>query len=138
MTTNTTPAARYVDDAIALIKDDGVSDQVKKKALPGLYRLAVESAAKQVYFSKQARLGVAPETSESTWSEHLRTKPRVALALYGDATRSIGGWQSYRDYREPTMRFCGGAVHEGTDDLTMESIKRLERTVDDLRREGKT
>jgi recombinational DNA repair ATPase RecF len=138
VTTNTTAAARYVDDAIALIKDDGVSDQVKKRALPGLYRLAVESAAKQVYFSKQARLGVAPETSESTWSEHLRTKPRVALALYGDATRSIGGWQSYRDYREPTMRFCGGAVHEGTDDLTMESIKRLERTVDDLRREGKT
>ncbi|OPX10579.1 hypothetical protein B1964_23455 [Gordonia sp. i37] len=132
VTTNETPAARYVDDAIALIKDDGVSDQVKKKALPGLYRLAVESAAKQVYFSKQARLGVDPETSESTWSEHVRTKPRVALAVYGDATGNIGGWLAHRPHRGPSIRFCAGTVHDGTDDLTMESIKRLQLTVRDI------
>lgn len=138
VTTNTTPAARYVDDAIALIKDDGVSDQVKKRALPGLYRLAVESAAKQVYFSKQARLGVAPETSESTWSEHLRTKPRVALAIHGDPTSSINSWLAHRPHRGPSIRFCAGTVHDGTDDLTMASIKRLQLTVQDILAETTT
>lgn len=138
VTTNGTPSARYIDDAIALINDEGVSDTVKKKALPGLYRLAVEAAAKQVFFSEQARRGIDPEESESVWSQCVRTKPRVALAIYNDQTRSIAGWLAHRGHRVPTMQFCTGTVHDGTDDLTMESIRRLRMTVDDLLKEKTT
>ena len=41
---NINPALRQVDDIFALIKDDRLSDEIRARVLPGLFRLAVESA----------------------------------------------------------------------------------------------
>ena len=46
---NVNPALRAVDDIFALIKDDRLPDEIRARVLPGLFRIAVESAAKQAY-----------------------------------------------------------------------------------------
>ena len=44
---NINPALRHVSDVFALIKDDRMPEDVKNRVAPGLFRMALESAAKQ-------------------------------------------------------------------------------------------
>lgn len=55
-------ATRYVDDVRALVLDENVPDEVKRRVAPGLFRLALESAAQQVYYSKQHKAGEVGST----------------------------------------------------------------------------
>jgi len=48
---NDLPAHRYIVDVTALIKDEHLDDVVKRKAAPGLFRMAVEAAAHQRFFT---------------------------------------------------------------------------------------
>ena len=43
---NVNPALRPVNDIFALINDDRLPDEIRARVLPGLFRMAVESAAK--------------------------------------------------------------------------------------------
>lgn len=125
------PAHRYVDDAFALIVDDNVSDVVKAKAAPGLFRFAVESAARQRYFRDSAKDGVSAARAEAVWLEARKTGSRVALAVHGDPARTISGWVHHRQYRQPTIAVCTAGVHNGQI-LDKASVSDLRKTVDDI------
>ncbi len=56
---NDLPANRCIDDVTAVILDEDLDELIKRKAAPGLFRMAVEAAAHQRYFDDQARSGAA-------------------------------------------------------------------------------
>ncbi|MFT4127590.1 MAG: AAA family ATPase [Gordonia sp. (in: high G+C Gram-positive bacteria)] len=128
-----TPADLYVADANALLRDENVSAAVKSKALPGLFRMALESAAKQHFFATGARAGIPLEDSAEIWERHERTNPRLALALFDDPQRPVTAWFENAPHRRNTL-YIARHVHARSGDLHVGpgDIKDLRRTVRDL------
>lgn len=126
------PAKRYADDAFALVADDNVDDEIKRRAAPGLFRLAVESAAQQVFYAKRAAAGEPHDESELEWELYKKTNQRVALAVHGDAKADISAWRSYREHRYPTLTICNRGSHGNIPGLTKDDVQCLHRTVDDI------
>lgn len=128
---NDLPADRYIADAEAVIRDEDMDDLIKRKATPGLFRMAIEAAAHQRFFSDRAKSGAAYHESEAAWEEARTTQRRVALALTGDLSGDVSGWKSYRGHRFPTMAICASGVHNGAL-LDAGSISDLRNTVRDI------
>lgn len=126
------PAKRYADDAFALVADDNVDDNIKRRAAPGLFRLAVESAAQQVFYAKCAAAGKSHDESEREWEMHKKTNQRVALAVLGDATADISAWRTYREHRYPVLTICNRGSHGNIPNLTNDDVRYLHKTVDDI------
>lgn len=128
---NESPAQRYIADAEAVILDKGLDDTIKQKAAPGLFRMAVEAAAHQRFFTDQARKGAAYHESEAVWEGAYGTQKRVALAVTGAAGGEIAGWKSYRAYRFPTLAICASGAHSGAV-LDRSALNDLRETVRDI------
>lgn len=126
------PAKRYASDVFALVADDNVDDEIKRRAAPGLFRLAVESAAQQVFYAKRAAAGESHDESELEWETHKKTNQRVALAVLGDATADISAWRSYREHRFPALTICNKGSHGNIPSLTKDDVRYLHKTVDDI------
>jgi energy-coupling factor transporter ATP-binding protein EcfA2 len=131
VTPNDSPAQRYIDDATAVVLDEDLDDMVKRKAAPGLFRMAVEAAAHQRFFTERARAGAAYHESDSVWEEAKTTQQRVALAITGTATGDVSGWKSYRSHRFPTIATCASGAHNGAV-LDRAALHDLRETVRDI------
>lgn len=83
--TNMNPARRLVDDALAVVRDKDVPDDVQRRVAPSLFRMALEEAAKQAYFARQSRAGRSRVESEDNWQSAKKTRSRLALAVLGDS-----------------------------------------------------
>ncbi|SHP27955.1 RecF/RecN/SMC N-terminal domain-containing protein [Mycobacteroides abscessus subsp. abscessus] len=128
---NDLPADRYVADAEALILDDDIDDLIKRKAAPGLFRMAIEAAAHQRYFAERAKAGAAYHETDSAWEEAKTTQRRVALTLTGAADGDVSGWKSYRTHRFPTLAISSSGTHRGAK-LDRGTIRDLRNTVRDI------
>jgi energy-coupling factor transporter ATP-binding protein EcfA2 len=128
---NDLPADRYVSDAEAVIFDDDLDELIKRKAAPGLFRMAIEAAAHQRFFSDRAKAGVAYHVSDALWEEAKTTQRRVALALTGDASGDVSGWKVQRGHRFPTMAICASGAHSGAM-LGRDAVRNLRKTVRDI------
>jgi hypothetical protein len=128
---NDVPAHRYIDDATALILDEDLDDMIKRKAAPGLFRMAIEAAAHQRFFTDQARAGAAYHDSDAAWEEAKTTQQRVAMAVTGAASRDLSSWKSWRTHRFPTMAICASGAHNGAA-LDRSTIRDLRETVRDI------
>lgn len=128
---NDLPADRYVGDAEALILDDDMDDLIKRKATPGLFRMAIEAAAHQRYFNERANAGFPHHESDMEWEQAKTTQRRVALALTGSSTGDVSAWKAYRRHRFPTMAICATGVHNGIT-LDRGTIRDLRETVRDI------
>lgn len=128
---NDSPANRYIDDATAVILDEDLDDVIKRKAAPGLFRMAVEAAAHQRFFTDRSRTGAVYHESDAVWEEAKTTQQRVALAITGTAAGDVSGWKSYRPHRFPTMAICASGVHNGAE-LDRTTIHDLRKTVRDI------
>jgi recombinational DNA repair ATPase RecF len=128
---NDSPAERYIDDATALVLDKKLDDIVKRRAAPGLFRMAIEAAAHQRFFTDQARAGVTYHESEAVWGDANTTQQLVALATKGSAGADISGWKSHRAHRFPTMEICASGAHNGAA-LDRTTLQDLRATVRDI------
>lgn len=126
-----TPAHRYIADATALVRDDALDALVKRKAVAGIFRLAVEAAAQQRFYADSARKGVPYDDSESRWESALTTQNKVALTVLDDPRGNLNGWKSRREWRFGTIDVCARGVHAGVGDLHG-ALVDLKRTVDDI------
>ena len=95
------PVRRYWADADALLRDSDVVDDVAERVVPGVLRLALESACHQRI--RQQRLS-RPNASHVAVEELLRGKklyPLMALALFddeartGDVLKRLNSWGSW-------------------------------------------
>lgn len=133
LTASDDPANRHMSDARALLKDDGIPEPVQRRVLPGLLRMAIESAARDRFFTVRLRDGATLEEVEQAWSEEKSTRGRVSLALYG-AVQSLDGWAA-APYRKFTLVAAGPAMHSGLKpnvDPT-QAVHDAQRLIDDVR-----
>ena len=126
---NINPALRQVNDIFALIKDDRLPDEIRARVLPGLFRVAVESAAQQAYYTKQSLAGRPRAEIEEAWMSVKKTVARLALAVHGDPSADLKGWLDAKPERRPTMRLCN-AVHGEATGVSKQEARELERTVE--------
>ena len=131
VTPNDSPAQRYIDDATAVILDDDLDDMIKRKAAPGLFRMAIEAAAHQRFFTERARAGAVYHETDAAWEDAKTTQQRVALAVTGTATGDVSGWKSYRSHRFPTIAVCASGAHNGAV-LDRAALQNLRDTVRDI------
>lgn len=128
---NDLPAHRYIADAMSVVLDDNLDDMVKRKAAPGLFRMAVEAAAHQRFFTAQSRLGVIYHQSDELWESAKTTQQRVALAVTGAASNDLTPWKSRRRHRFPVLDICARGAHHGAA-LDRSTIRDLRETVIDI------
>ncbi|ORV10004.1 recombinase RecF [Mycobacterium celatum] len=125
---NVNPALRQVSDVFALIKDDRMPDDVKKRVAPGLFRMALESAARQAYYTKQALAGRPRAESEERWLSAKKTATRLALVVHGDPAADLTSWLDAKPARRRSLKISN-AVHGNAGAVSIEDARDLERTV---------
>ena len=125
------PALRYVEDVFAVVADDNVPDDVKRRAAPALFRQAVEAAAQQSFFASSYRKGLSRSETEDLWNAAKRTRACIALAVEGDSSHDLSGWLSQRGWRRPTLNVCNG-THGGAAAPDRATVRDLRRTVEEL------
>ncbi|MGA9874165.1 MAG: AAA family ATPase [Rhodococcus sp. (in: high G+C Gram-positive bacteria)] len=125
-------AKRYVDDAYALVRDEAVPDDVKRRVAPGLFRLALESAAQQLFYATQHREGASRDETEQRWGAVHKTRGRLALAVHGDADKDLAGWLSYRPERRSTLYLSNAGVHGDAVAVDVSAVNDLGRMVDGI------
>lgn len=137
ITTSQDPTARYLDDAHGLImewKHERLSEEDLRKTLPGLYRFAIESAAKDRYFATKLAEGAIIHHLESTWSNTHITRKRVLLAIFGKeppehiAQRWISG-----SYRPAALGIASNGFHRGLATDPEDAHYKTKKLVADLR-----
>lgn len=128
---NVNPALRQVNDVFALLKDDRLPDEIKSRVLPGLFRLAVEAAARQAYYAKQSIAGRSRAESEKNWASAKKTSTRLALAVLGDHSGDLTQWLDAKPERRHTLRVCN-AVHGDDIYVSVQEAREMERTVKTL------
>ena len=125
-------AKRYVQDVRALVKDENVPDDIKRRVAPGLFRLALESAAQQLYYATQHRAGASRDETEQQWNAATTTKKRLLLAVHGDVDKDLSVWLSYRPERHPTLRLANAGTHGADVTVDDAAVNDLGRMVDGI------
>jgi len=129
---NINPALRAVDDVFALLKDDNMPDDVKRRVIPGLFRMALEAAAKQSYYTRQSRAGRPRQESEAEWTTTKKTTGRVALAVHSDPTADLTAWRKSKSTRDRALWISTAGAHGAAQSVTIDDARDLERTVQEL------
>lgn len=125
-------AKRYVDDVRALVNDEGVPDEFKRRVAPGLFRLAIESAAQQVFYAKEHCAGMGRQDTEQRWAAARKTTNRLKLAVLDDPEGNLGGWLSYRAERGPTLKLANAGTHGEVVTVDVPAVKDLDRMIDGI------
>lgn len=81
-----TPSRRALDDAFALAKTDTLPAKVANRVVPGLCRLALEAACTEVVRRRRIGRGEPHAAVEQLLEASLKLAPRLALALFDDAS----------------------------------------------------
>ncbi|AVM01136.1 hypothetical protein C6V83_13645 [Gordonia iterans] len=130
------PADRVFANARSLIVDTEIPDAVKNDAGPGLFRMTVESAARQKFFAEAPRRGLSQQAAEGRWASAQGAKALVSLALDVDDD-GYKSWLHVRDHRKNVLRIITHGTHHGSV-LDRSDLNDLRAVVDDLlgRRRG--
>ncbi|NKZ14706.1 hypothetical protein HGA11_27355 [Mycolicibacterium septicum DSM 44393] len=124
---NVNPALRQLGDIFALIKDTNMPEDIKGRAAPALFRMALESAAKQTFYAKQALAGRTLTESEDKWLSAKKTSSRLALAIHGHSRADLTPW--LKDERQRALRICNAGAHGDAKPVSIHDARDLEKTV---------
>lgn len=127
------PAGRYLDDAFALARDDGVPSDVKIRVIPGMCRMAAESAARDAFMTRRLIAGETRVHVESTWQDAKTPSHRIALSLHDDKLADLGPWLRGKPWRRPAHQIITRGAHEGIRNDPLGAVRNVERLVKDLR-----
>lgn len=137
ITTSQDPTVRYLKDAHGLIKEwraERLIEDDLRKTLPGLYRFAIESAAKDRYFATRLASGASIHDLESRWSGTHNTRKRVLLAIFGDEPPEhlAQSWIS-GPYRPAALGIASNGFHRGLATDPEDAHYKTKKLVDDIR-----
>lgn len=137
------PTTRYLADAHGLIKEwqhGKLNEEDLRRTLPGLFRFAIESAAKDRYFLTQLRSGASIHKLEEEWTDTHATRRRVNLAIFGEQPlEHVAQSWSNREHRKAALGIAAGGFHKGLaywadpDD----AYRKTTRLVEDIRNGAK-
>lgn len=126
------PALRYLQDASALTRDPAVPEAAKQRVLPGLFRMAFESAAYEVYARQAHGRGVPRYTVESHWDDARTLQRRLTLALRNQSDGQTMSWVNGGSARSRAFQVCNTGVHGGVT-VRPDDIKSVAAAIKDLR-----
>ena len=129
---NIDPARRLIDDAFAIIQDKKLADEVKCRVAPNLFRMALESAARQAHYARQSTAGTVRSVAEEQWQSAKTTRQRLALAVLGDEKADVTDWLGAHHRRKNVLQIGNAGAHGQVAKLSKEDVRDLERTVEDL------
>lgn len=131
ISTGSDPADRYLEDARALVLDEQVPEEVWRRIVPALCRLAVESAARDAFMARRFGEGAERSRVESEWEAAKRTRQRVTLAI-PDGPESLSRWED-RGPRREVLNICGRNSHTPLEGDPIVAIENTVAVVSDLR-----
>jgi hypothetical protein len=82
-----TPVERYIEDARAIVRTEGLPAEVAARVAPGFCRLAVDAACIEAVRRRRISRGDGHSEVEETLAKVNRTTVFAALALFDDGTR---------------------------------------------------
>jgi hypothetical protein len=82
------PVARYIEDAMAVARTDGLPPQAARRVVPGLCRLAVDAACTEAVRRRRLARGEPHAGVEDLLAAQTGSKPLAALALFDDAQKA--------------------------------------------------
>lgn len=129
---NIDPSRRLIDDAFAMIQDKNLADEVKGRVAPNLFRMALESAARQSHYARQSVAGTPRSVAEEQWQSAKTTRQRLALAVLGDEKADVTDWLGAHRRRRNVLQIGNAGAHGQVGTLSKEDVRDLERTVEDL------
>ncbi|OBF48798.1 hypothetical protein [Mycolicibacterium monacense] len=129
---NIDPARRLIDDAFAMIQDKNLADEVKGRVAPNLFRMALETAARQSHYARQSNAGTPRSVAEEQWQSAKTTRQRLALAVLGDEKADLTDWLGAHKRRLNVLQIGNAGAHGQIGKLSKEDVRDLERTVEDL------
>ncbi|NIH95039.1 AAA family ATPase [Mycolicibacterium fluoranthenivorans] len=129
---NVDPARRLISDAFAMIQDDRLADEVKGRVAPNLFRMALESAAKQAHYARQSAAGKSRTAAEEQWQAAKTTRQCLALAVLGDGKADVTGWLEARRGRKNVLDIGNAGAHGRVGKLSKLDVRDLEEAVRDL------
>ncbi|MEV5303369.1 ATP-binding protein [Amycolatopsis methanolica] len=130
------PARRFLGDAFALAKDPAVEAAIKVRVLPGLCRMAVEAAARDVYMARRFSSGASRADVEETWQNTTLTGHRLALAVLDDKQGDLTPWLNAKPWRRPARKIATSGVHNGLSSAPINAVQLVERLVTDGSAQG--
>lgn len=127
------PTHRYLDDADALCRDNRLPDETLRRTLPGLLRMALESAARDRFYSTRLSKGESLTAVEAHWDATRSTSQRVSLAIY-DEVRVLDGWLK-TESRRKALGIATSGFHSALSSNTdpRDAVHHTKRAVDDVR-----
>lgn len=131
------PTKRYLDDAFAVAMDRRADDVVRRRAIPVLCRMAVESACKDLFMGRRYGRGERRDDVETAWQDARTTRQRIALALRDDASADVERWLGERPSRRAANAVVGRASHEGLRRDARAAVRDVEALVRDIRAEAR-
>lgn len=131
------PTSRYLKDADALTRDALVPETTLRLTLPGLLRMAIESAARERFFAERLERGQSLESVEQTWNGAHTTGQRVSLAIY-DEVKTLDNWLR-SESRKVGLGAATTGMHEGLRAHVgpTDAVYHTRRLVDDIRKGAK-
>lgn len=131
------PPVRYLKDAHGLIKEwhnGRLSEEDLRRTLPGLFRFAIEAAAKDRFFGTQLAAGRTIHELDAVWSQTHNTRKRVLLALFGEEPPEhvAQSWIS-GPYRPSALGIASNGFHRGLATDPDDAHHKTKRLVEDIR-----
>lgn len=124
------PVERHINDAWTLFNDDRMPVAAKAFVIPGVLRMALESAAHERFFTRELRSHRRLQDLEREWDEARSTVKRVRLAVAPD---EVHVW-AYSAQRRAAIDAAGVKNHTGIPPDQLEaSIKAVMWTARNLR-----
>lgn len=102
---------------------------MKRLVLPGLMRMAIETAARDGYLTRAMEIGTPLAEAEDRWNRTHTTWNKVALMV-----PDLAGWQHEegRHYRSRALGIAATGPHEGLRGDISKAVWDLKSTVTDL------
>lgn len=125
------PAERYLSDAWAVARDEGVPADVVASVVPELCRLALETACRDVFFRTRLLAGTARSDVEQQWTAALTTRKRLALVVTSSPDATLDPWLN-TPRRKAALGVCTTAVHQGLHGNPLNAIDNVRAVVVDL------
>lgn len=105
---------------------------MKGRVAPNLFRMALESAAKQAHYARQSTSGTERLVAEEQWQAAKTTRQRLALAVLGDAKADVSGWIGAQPGRKNVLDIGNAGAHGKVGKLSKADVRDLVRAVADL------
>ena len=126
------PVDNYLEDARAVLATDDYPDEVRRRVIPGLCRNAIEAACVDATRRRLLAAGRRHAEIDGALESAGKLLPRLALALFGDASRSGDVLAEVNRRWGRDAGDCVQALRSGSHELIVNDPRQVVKDTDRL------